>query len=246
MITATILTKNNEKTLKQTLDSLKSFPEVLILDSGSTDKTLEIAKQYSNVVIHKDEFIGFGPMHNLASSLAQNNWIFSIDSDEVFSEELGEEILTLKLDSKVIYSVQRLNYFNGRQIKWCGGWHPDIVLRLYDRTATRFSNDLVHEKVEKNGLTIVPLQKTIAHTPYREIADFLGKMQYYSTLFAEQNPGKKSSVGKALLHSWSAFIKSYFFKRGFLGGREGFIISIYNGHTAFYKYLKLAEKTEIN
>lgn len=242
MISATVLTKNSQKTLRSTLDSLKRFPEVVLLDSGSTDETLSIAKTYPNVTIHASRFLGFGPMHNLASSLATHDWILSIDSDEIVTESLADEILALTLDPKRIYSIQRANFYNGRQIKWCGGWHPDIVLRLYHRQQTQFSLDLVHEKIEKKDLQVVPLKAPLTHIPYREMGDFLDKMQHYSTLFADQNPGKKSSLLKALLHSWSAFLKSYILKRGFLGGREGFIISIYNGHTAFYKYLKLAER----
>jgi len=242
MISATVLTKNSQKTLKSTLDSLKRFPEVILLDSGSTDETLNIAKTYPNVTIHTSPFLGFGPMHNLASSLATHDWILSIDSDEILTEPLVEEILALTLNPQNIYSIQRANYYNGRQIKWCGGWHPDVVLRLYHRWQTQFSQDLVHEKIEKKDLDIVPLKATLTHVPYREVGDFLDKMQHYSTLFADQNPNKKSSLFKALLHSWSAFLKSYILKKGFLGGREGFIISMYNGHTAFYKYLKLAER----
>ncbi|MBS0629125.1 MAG: glycosyltransferase family 2 protein [Verrucomicrobia bacterium] len=244
MISATVLTKNSEKTLKQTLDSLKRFPEVIVLDTGSTDHTLTIAKNYPNVSLHTSPFLGFGPLHNLASSLATHDWILSIDSDEIVTEELAEEILALTLDPKVIYSIQRANYYNGRQIKWCGGWHPDLVWRLYHRWETQFSTALVHEKVEKKELQISQLRGTLIHVPYREMRDFLDKMQHYSTLFADQNAGKKSSVFKAILHSWSAFLKSYILKRGFLGGKEGFIISVYNGHTAFYKYLKLAEKSK--
>jgi len=239
MISATVLTKNSEKTLQATLDSLKNFSEVIVFDSGSTDKTLEIARQYANVTIHTSPFLGFGPMHNLASSHATHDWILSIDSDEIVTEELAKEIFTLTLDPTSIYTVQRANYFNGRHIKWCGGWHPDIVCRLYNRKKTQFSTDLVHEKVEEKDQKIVPLKETLLHTPYREIKDFLDKMQHYSTLFAEQNSDKKSSLSKALLHSWAAFFKSYILKKGFLGGKEGLIISIYNGHTAFYKYLKL-------
>lgn len=244
MITATVLTKNSQKTLKSTLDSLVRFPQVIVLDSGSTDQTLKIAENYPNVQIHASPFLGFGPMHNLASELALYDWILSVDSDEIVSEDLAEEVLALPLDPKTIYSIQRKNYFNGKQIKWCGGWHPDFVWRLYHRKATRFSTDLVHEKIERKDLKIVKLKGTLTHTPYHEMNDFLDKMQHYSTLFAVQNSGKKSSIFKALLHSWAAFLKSYFFKKGFLGGKEGLIISIYNGHTAFYKYLKLLEKKE--
>ncbi|MBY0528795.1 MAG: glycosyltransferase family 2 protein [Rhabdochlamydiaceae bacterium] len=243
MITVTILTKNSENSLKATLDSVKDFSEVLLFDTGSTDQTLKIAAEYPNVKIIQDTFIGFGPTHNKASSLATYDWILSLDSDEVLTDSLSKEILTLALDPKSIYQIQRKNYFNGKWIKGCGGWHPDWVIRLYNRTATRFSGDAVHEKIISKGLFVRALAFPILHTPYRNMSDFLAKMQTYSTLFAEQNKGRKSaSLLKALLHGWSAFLKSYLLKRGCFCGKEGFIISLYNGHTAFYKYLKLSEK----
>lgn len=245
MISITILTKNCARSLEATLLSVADFPEVVILDSGSTDNTLEIAQKFPNVKIFQESLSGFGAMHNRASSLATHDWIFSLDSDEVVSKELKEELFSLQLNTKAAYKLLRSNYFRGKRIRWCGGWHPDWVVRLYNRTSTSFSDDLVHEKVLTEGLTTLSLRHTILHTPYREIGDFLAKMQHYSTLFAEQNRGKiRSSTSKAIAHGAAAFIKSYFFKRGFLGGAEGFIISLYNGQTAFYKYLKLAELTD--
>jgi len=242
MITVTILTRNNEDTLKATLESVRGFSEVLIWDSGSTDRTLEIAQTFLNVTIRRGPFEGFGPTHNLASNAALHDWILSLDSDEVLSYELSQEILNLKLDPNCTYSILRHNYFNGKRIKWCGGWHPDWVVRLYYRKMTAFSDAPVHEKILTEKLKIARLKHPMLHYPYRQIGDFLGKMQTYSTLFAKQNRGKKnSSLLAAICHSWFAFFKSYILKRGFLGGKEGFIISLYNGHTAFYKYLKLDE-----
>lgn len=244
MITATILTKNSQKSLQKTLDSLKQFKEIILLDSGSSDDTLKIAKSYPSVKVFTSPFLGFGPMHNYAAKLAESDWIFSIDSDEVLTPELSHEILSLQLNPEHLYSIQRHNYYNGKKMKWCGGWHPDWVTRLYHRKKTRFTEDLVHEKVNPKDLTIIALKHPLLHTPYLEIGDFLDKMQHYSTLFAEQNVTKDSSLLHAFLHSWGAFLKSYIFKRGFLGGSEGLIISMYNAHTAFYKYLKLAERTK--
>lgn len=240
MISVTVLTKNCEATLPSTLESLKDFSEVLIYDSGSTDRTLEIAAAYPNTKIIRGSFTGFGPTHNEASSLATYDWILSIDSDEVLSPALSQEIFQLSLDPQVVYSLDRKNYFNGKWIKSCGGWYPDPVLRLYNRKQTAFTNDAVHEKVMSQGLTLQPLRASLGHTPYRSINDFLTKMQTYSTLFAEQHRGKKqSSLLKAVMHGWFAFLKSYIFKGGVFGGQEGFIISAYNGHATFYKYLKL-------
>lgn len=241
-ISVTILTKNSAETLAATLESLKDFHEVLILDSGSTDETKEISSCYANVRFIERPFLGFGKMHNLASRLATHDWILSVDSDEVLSDELIQEILSLKLDPKTVYSLDRHNYFQGKWIKTCSGWYPDPVARLYHRHSTQFTDSDVHEKIVSDDLTLIPLKGKLTHTPYRSIESFLTKMQLYSTLFAEQNKGKPSSVKKAVWRGFAAFIKNYFFKRGFLGGREGFIISVYNAQTTYYKYLKLAFK----
>lgn len=242
MISVTVLTKNSEQTLQATLESLRSFPEVLIYDTGSSDQTLSIASTFANVRIIQGTFSGFGPTHNTASQLASYDWIFSIDSDEILSPELIEEIRNLNFDTDAVYQIYRHNFFNGRWIRWCGGWYPDPVIRLYHRKQTCFTEDAVHEKILSTGLRIIPLLSPLIHTPYRNIEDLLSKMQLYSTLFAKQQQ-KRSSLLTALLHGYAAFFKSYFFKRGFLGGAEGFIISLYNGHTAFYKYLKLYYKS---
>jgi len=242
MISVTILAKNSSETLKETINALKPFSEVLVFDTGSEDRTKEIAKSFPNVRLIEGDFIGFGKTHNLASSNAKHEWILSIDSDEVVSEELANEILSLKLDKDCVYTLDRHNYFNGKRMKWCSGWYPDPVVRLYHRESTKFTDDDVHEKVISDHLKVIALRGALLHTPYRSMESFLAKMQLYSTLFAKQNKGKKSSsLGKALLHGCSAFFKNYFLKRGIFGGKEGFIISLYNAHTTYYKYLKLAE-----
>lgn len=246
MISITILTKNSAATLKNTLESVRSFPEVVLLDTGSTDTTLEIANIFPNVKIFIRSFQGFGPTHNEASQLASHDWILSLDSDEVLTSGLIAELQTLNPVANSVYLIQRDNYFNGKHIRWCSGWYPDPVLRLYNRKTTRFSDDAVHERILTEGHRVVSLKHTIKHTPYRTISDFLTKMQTYSTLFAKQNRNKKkSSLLRAIFHGSFSFFKSYFIKRGILGGKEGFIISLYIGQTAFYKYLKLAELNEV-
>jgi len=240
MITVTILTKNSEETLGTVLDSVSQFDEVILLDTGSKDCTLEIAKIYPNVKVFESTFLGFGPLHNLAAEHASHDWILSLDSDEVLTTELTSEILSLKLNPTSVYSFPFDNYFNGKLIKWCG-WHPDRHVRLYNKTRTAFSDVKVHERVLTQGVKEFPLKHSVKHYSYRSISDFLKKMEIYSTLYAEQNRGtKKSSFTKAILHGAFAFIKSYIIKRGFLGGKEGYIISLYNAQTTFYKYLKLS------
>jgi glycosyltransferase involved in cell wall biosynthesis len=240
-MSVTVLTKNCQETLVKTLQSLQVFPEVIILDTGSIDQTLELAKAFPNVKISKTPFTGFGPLHNLASSLATYPWILSIDSDETLSSTLISQLQTLKLDDTTVYAICRENFLNGKKIR-CAGWHSDIVIRLYNRTTTRFSDDAVHERVLTQNLRTTLLNGTLHHTPYRHIGDFLTKMQTYTTLFAKERQGKEhSSFAKALFHGTFAFLKSYLIKRGIFGGKEGLIISLYNGQTAYYKYLKLAE-----
>ncbi len=241
MISVTILTKNNQKYLKEVLSSLKSFDEIILYDNGSTDDTLSIAEQFSNVVIKQGLFEGFGPTHNKVSAMAKHDWILSIDSDEIVTEKMANEIAKVNLNAECVYSFPRDNYFNGKFIKWCG-WYPDRQIRLYHRKKTRFTDAQVHEAVIADHLKHIPMKSSLRHYSYGSLSDFLAKMQSYSDLFATQNAGKKhSSPFKAILHGFFAFLKCYILKRGFLGGYEGFVISAYNSHTAFYKYLKLYE-----
>lgn len=240
-ISVTVLAKNSQQHIHDVLSALSSFGEVLLYDTGSTDQTIPIASSYPNVRVVSAPFVGFGPTHNLASNAASHDWILSIDSDEVVSAEMVQNIADVIADRGSIYSFPRHNYFNGKFIKWCG-WYPDRQMRLYHRKSTCFSDAQVHEAIISKDLNVVKLEGYMVHYSYACIADFLSKMQSYSTLFAEQNQGKKSSsLCKAILHGMFAFFKSYVIKRGFMGGYEGFVISAYNGHTAYYKYLKLIE-----
>lgn len=240
-ITCVVLTKNSAETLKKTLDSLKTFTQVLVLDTGSTDATLEIAAKYPNVSVEKQPFTTFGALRNLAAEYVSTEWILTLDSDEVLSEKALKEILSLKLDPQKVYSFPRWNYFNDKFMRCCG-WYPDRVLRLYNKKAACYSSDFVHERVLFPGLKEQKLSGPLEHYSYRSISDFLDKMQKYTLLFAEQNKYKKtSSPLKALLHSVFAFIKSFILQKGCFCGWEGLIISLYNSQTTFYKYLKLWE-----
>lgn len=239
MISVCILTKNAAATLKATLDSVRTFSEVLILDNGSTDQTSTIAASYVNVRFLTSPFIGFGPLRNKAAELASTDWILFLDSDEVLSPLLVQEIHDLALNDKIAYVLPRHNYYNGKRIRGCG-WDPEFIARLYHRSHARYSDAQVHESLLADQFT--KLQFPLLHTPYRTTAEFLAKMQHYSTLFAEQYRGKRrSSFSKALTRGLFAFFRSYFLKRGLFCGSEGFTISLYNANTTFYKYMKLAE-----
>ncbi len=241
MITVCILAKNSASTIEKTLASVQTFAEVVLLDNGSCDDTVAIARQYPNVRVISHPFIGFGPLRNVAASHALNDWILALDTDEELSDALIQEIASLPLNAACAYSISRHNFYNGRHIKGCG-WYPDRVIRLYHRKTAHYSDSQVHESVKGYNINITPLASPIFHVPFRSTAEFLAKMEHYSTLYALQHKHKKkSSPAKAVLHSVFSFIRSYFFQKGFLLGAEGFIVSLYSSNTVFYKYIKLWE-----
>ena len=240
-ISATVLTYNSERHLKDVLAALYSVGEIVVLDCGSSDRTREIALSFDNAQFFETPIMGFGALHSRATKLARFNWILSIDSDEIPSLELMAEIQALSLNPEAIYAFRRDNFFNGKRI-WSCGWSPDWVFRLYHRRKAGFDDRHVHEKVCGPGLIKCYLQGRVAHEPYPTPRDFLIKMERYAALFAEQNRNKrKATLWTALLHGWYAFLRSYLLRGGCLQGYAGYVISAYTGQTAYYKYLLLAD-----
>ncbi|AUI65361.1 MULTISPECIES: glycosyltransferase [Glaesserella] len=245
-ISVTMLVKNAEKYLAQSLQSLVDFAEIIILDNGSTDRSLEIAAQFDNVKIHHHEFIGFGPMKNLAAELASYDWIINVDSDEIFSQALIEEIKQIDLnDTQKVYAILRINHYRGKPIKTCG-WYPDYVKRLYHRTTVRFNDKQVHESlIIPEQIALVRLKQHFLHYSFDGAEGLINKMQQYTSLFAQQQQfRKRASIWSAISHGLSAFFKNYLLKRGILSGRDGFVISFANACGAYYKYVKLAEANQ--
>jgi len=240
-ISVVMLTKNSSLYLDEVMNALKEFDEVIILDNGSTDNTLEIARTFRKVKIHEHEFIGFGPLKQLAVSFAKNDWILSVDSDEIVSDELVQEILSLSLNKEKVYAIKRDNYYGERLIRCCG-WENDYVLRLFYKKKVQFDNKQVHESLMLNHATIQKLHNTMKHFSFKNAEGLIHKMQQYSTLYALENRGrKKSSAWKAFGRALFSFIKNYIFQKGFLCGYEGLIISVSNANGVFYKYMKLKE-----
>jgi glycosyltransferase involved in cell wall biosynthesis len=241
-ISVVMLTKDSSGYLADSLKALKSFNEIIVLDNGSMDDTVEIARSFGNVKLHKHEFIGFGPLKQLAVSLASNDWILSIDSDEIVGEKLREEILQLALDKESVYAIRRDNYYGKRLVRCCG-WDNDYVLRLFHRGKVNFDNKQVHESLLMGDAKVHKLKNSMQHYSFNSAEELINKMQHYSTLYARENAGKKkSSAWKALSRSCFAFIKNYIFQKGFLYGYEGLLISISNANGVFYKYIKLLEE----
>jgi len=242
MISAVMIVKNGERYLERCLQSLADFDEVVILDSDSTDGTLEIAGRFPNVKVERGEFTGFGPTKNRAAARAKHDWILSIDSDEVLTPELARELLELQPNGDHVYRFARRSHYNGKFIRGCG-WYPDRILRLYNRQRTGFNDNRVHESIQlKEGMAVTDLKGEIEHYPYDSAANLVDKFQFYSTLFAEQNRGtRSSSPTKAVLHGVAAFLKGYVLRRGFLDGYEGLNIALCQGLAAYFKYIKLYE-----
>ena len=243
-ISVIILTKNSEKYVSTCLNALEKFDEIILLDNGSNDETINIAKNFKNVKIHTNEFIGFGPLKNLAISYTKNEWILSIDSDEIFSDELCHEILNIQLNKNTIYAILRDNYYNGKLMKCCG-WENDYVLRLFNKNTTKFNDKQVHESLILDNANIVKLNNSFKHYPFKNAIELIHKMQHYSSLYAfEHKNNKSSSPTKAFFRGAFTFFKNYFLQKGFLYGYEGLLIAISNANGTFYKYIKLYEENK--
>lgn len=247
-ISIVILAKNAERHLEACLAALANFDEIIVLDNGSTDSTPDIARRFPNAVVHHHDFIGFGPLKNLAAGFARNDWVLNIDSDEILPPEQVEAIRALDLnDSSKIYALPRLNHYRGRPIKSCG-WYPDWVKRLYHRTTVRFNDNQVHESlIEPEGCRVerLPEKYPLLHYSFDGAAGLIGKMQHYTDLFAAQQQfRRRASVLSAVRHGAAAFFKSYILKRGIFDGGDGWTISFANASGAYYKYIKLHEANQ--
>lgn len=235
-----IITKNEEKNIKVCLDSVTWADEIVVLDSGSTDDTVAICKQYTDKVYETD-WMGFGHQKNRALKYASGDWVLSLDADEWISPELKTEILMRiqKPDNHVAFEMPRLSSYCGQYIHH-SGWWPDYVTRLCRRDKALFSEKIVHEKLIVDG-NVGRLSNHIMHASFKDLEHVLTKLNRYSTDSASllQAEGKNSSLLKAILHGMWSFIQTYIVRAGFLDGRMGFVLAVSNAEGTYYKYLKL-------
>ena len=240
-ISAIVLVKNNENTLFNTLESLKEFDDVVVYDNGSTDNSKEIALAYSNVNLIEGEFNGFGWTKNRAASFAKNDWIIIVDSDEVVDAILLQTLQSKILDEKTVYLLNFKAFYKDIQVKHCG-WNDQKIKRVFNRNSSKYNDNDVHEDIITKGLSVELLDGNMEHYSYHSISEFIIKADRYSTLFAKNNVGKRSSSPlKAFFNGGYSFIRTYIFKRGFLDGYVGLIIAYSHMVTNFYKYIKLYE-----
>jgi len=240
-VSAVMIVKNGARTIRRSLESLSPFDDVIVYDNGSSDETQRIAAEFSNVRLIEGEFDGFGTTKNRAASYAKHDWVLIIDSDEVVDEELLFALQTKALDPQTIYSVNFLAYYKEIPIRHCG-WNNQKIRRLYNKTVTKFNDNFVHENIIDEGMKKLPIAGNMKHYSYMSISDFIVKLDRYSTLFATDNVGKKSSSpAKAFFNGLYSFFRTYILKRGFMDGYAGLIIAFSHMATNFYKYIKLYE-----
>jgi glycosyltransferase involved in cell wall biosynthesis len=238
-ITATIITLNEERNVARAIESLRCADEILIVDSGSTDRTVELA-QNLGVRVFEAGWLGYAAQKNWAAEHATHDWILSLDADEALSEALEAEIWSLKKGGPAFeaYTMPRLARYLGRWI-YHSGWYPDRKVRLYRRDKAKWVGDFVHESVETMG-SLGHLNSNILHFTCDSLSEHVKTMDRYTTLAAQELAARKLKVPLSRLivdPAWT-FVKTYFLQRGFLDGPEGLTIA---HMAAFYTFLKYSK-----
>lgn len=239
-ITAVVITKNEEAVIGRCLDSVAWTDEVIVMDSGSTDRTVEICRARGAQVHHAD-WQGPATQRNRGIERARGEWILALDADEWVTPELRAEIerTVAAASGTVLYRVPRLSSYCGRYMRH-GGWWPDYVSRLFRRGAARFEGGIVHDHLVCDG-PVARLRNHLMHEPFKDLAKVLEKMNAYSTWGAQRlhEEGKRSGLARAIGHGAWTFFRTYVLRAGFLDGREGLMLAISNAEGTYYKYVKL-------
>ncbi|GAB6268712.1 MAG: glycosyltransferase family 2 protein [Smithella sp.] len=248
MLSVAIITKNEKENIRQCLQSISFAGQIVIVDSGSTDNTLEIAAEFG-CEIYSEAWRGFGPQKQSAIDKCSQPWILVLDADERIPPDTANIIKKIVTDSNVKdagFSFPRKNYFQGRWIKHAGWW-PDRIVRLFRKEAGRITTAMVHESVEVQGMIGV-LDVPIEHYTESSLSKIIQKIDKYSTLGAQEafKDGKHSSVFSAFMRAFFTFNQDYFLRLGMLDGRQGLTLAVTDAVNKFFKYAKLSELTKIN
>ncbi len=238
-ISATIITFNEERNISRVIESLRCCDEILVLDSGSNDRTVEIASNLGARVVEAS-WHGYAAQKNIAMDLAANDWIFSIDADESLSEALEAEIWQIKKAGPKFdgYTVPRLAQYMGRWIMH-SGWYPDRKIRLFNKQRAKWVGEFVHETVKITG-SIGHLHSNLLHFTCDSLSEHVRTMDSYTTLAAQEIAAREKFVplSKLLFDPPWTFFQTYVLKLGFLDGVEGLTIAYM---AAFYNYVKYAK-----
>jgi glycosyltransferase involved in cell wall biosynthesis len=243
-LTVTVITLNEAANVERALESVAWADEVIVIDSGSTDATVEIARRHATRVEVLD-WPGYGAQKNRAADMAANDWILSIDADERVTPELAGEIReVLEHPDAGGYRIPRVTWYLGRWIR-STDWYPDPQLRLYDRRVARWNLRQVHESVD---LPDPPgrLRHDLQHYAYRDVAHHLATIDRYTTLAAEQwaAKGRRTTALGAIVHAKLAFLRNFVLRGGFRDGAAGLLVSTLNSYYVFLKFVKLWERQQ--
>lgn len=244
-ISAYVITYNEEKNIRRCLESLKDFDEIVVVDSGSSDNTVAICREFTDR-IYEHSWPGFKEQFSYALSLTQKEWAFSLDADEVASPELLENIRRLFAGGvpKDIngYYISRMTNYMGRWIRH-GAWYPDYKLRLFRKEASRYEGQDPHPRVEASGKT-GRIEGKILHYTMKNFSDHLRRLDSYTDIYAQHQVEASAAfrVVDILFRPPAKFLKSYIFKAGFLDGMPGFVIAVTSAFTIFVRYAKFWEK----
>ncbi|MDZ7623502.1 MAG: glycosyltransferase family 2 protein [Ignavibacteriaceae bacterium] len=239
-ISVTVITKNEEKNISDCLKSVAWADEIIVVDSESTDRTVELAKQFTEkVFIRKWE--GYVPQKRYALSLASNEWVLSLDADERITPELKDEIINLSPGDYSGFKIRRKNFLLKKEITSCG-WEKDYQLRLFKKDNTDLNERLVHEKFITKG-NIGTLKNPMLHFTFSSFEEYLSKINSYTSLKAQELFKKKKRVSAWTIfsHTVSAFFAFFFIRRGFKDGVYGLIISLLHSVSTMMNYVKLWE-----
>lgn len=238
-----IITKNEEKNIERCIQSITWADEIIIVDSGSADRTVEIAKKLGAQVHHQD-WLGFGLQKNKALSYATSDWVLSLDADEFLKPQDSDKLKNLLKSNPdaSAYSLLFEVYFCGKRIKYSYGRNERHV-RLFKRSDAYFDDAEVHENLIVKGKT-VDCDIVIGHHTVGSVAQMIDKMQRYTRLSAQQKfeKNKTASVASLPFRTLMGFLRSYIFRLGFLDGKHGYIIAVAEAHSVYYRYLQLIER----
>lgn len=241
-ISLVVITKNAGEHLARCLESVPFASDKVVLDSGSTDDTVTVARSLG-ARVYQEEWRGFGAQKQRATALAAHDWVLSLDADEALSSELQDELRNWQqeLDHKAVaYALPRLSFHMGRWISH-GGWHPDWQIRLYDRRRANWSSDQLHEKVQAKK--VARFRHNLLHWVFRDLADQVQTNNRYSTLGAEAliQLGQEFKLSRLIMKPIIKFLEVYIWKLGFLDGVPGLVIAVGAGYSVFLRWAKLWE-----